>query len=312
MPATRELVLMATADHNWEAAAGHILRIVDIEKDRSGLPDLDARRTMRNKMLRDSLGQPLVPKEGNLCHQQSQAALYGSIFLRLNDFEHTEFFFGHLRLLRVGNVHASLQFCRSWEQVVDRLLDDIRVGIFVLASPSVISIRRGRQEQITPEQAEELDGLMQAMIISCVQDKSLRAGQDFQASDTPKLHAMVKTPFRWKDTRITAFCELGLVHGMLHFEHLVHIDPQAVEQRRIKNWLAAYPRQELDLSPLEDGVPLSPVDLDRLYKGSLKHVFKSYKVLESTQEVIDHNIGIRGASPEQMRLIGSLFRKGTI
>ena len=306
----RELVQMAVEDHNWEAAAGHILRIVDIERARSGLPNLDARKTIKDKMLHDSPGPPLEPKEGNLRQQQFEAALYGSVFLRLDDFEHAFFFFGYLRLLRVGNVHAPASFCTSWEQLVDRLLDDGRVGIFILSSPSIVNLRKGRQSLIS-EQAEELDGLMQAMIIRCVEDKSLKAGQDFQDSDRPKLHAMVKSPFEWKDARIATFCELGLVHLMLHFENLIHIDPQAVEQRQIKDWLAAYPREELDLSPLEDGVPLSPVDPEGLYKGPLKHVLRSYKDLKDTQEVIDH-IGVRDASPEQMKLVISLFPKGMI
>lgn len=234
----RELVQMAIAECNWEAAAGHILRITDIEKTRSSLPYLEARNTIGNKMLHDSPGQPLVPKEGNLRQQQFHAAQYGSVFLRLNDFEHAYFFFAHVRLLRVGNVHAPPNFCDTWEQIVDRLIDDIRSGIFILASPSVIVPKKGRQIPINSEQAEELDALMQVMIIRYVQDAPLKAATNFQESDRPKLHAMVKCPFQWKEPRIVAFCALGMVHRMLHFDDVVHNDPRAVEQSGLKTgWL---------------------------------------------------------------------------
>ena len=65
----------------------------------------------------------------------------------------------------------------------------------------------------------------------------------------------------------------------------------------------------MDLSPLEEGVPLSPVNPEGLYKEPLKQALKSYKVLKSAQEVIDHNLGVSCASPEQMRLM-NLYRRG--
>ena len=306
----QKLVSIAISDRNWEAAAGHILRIMDLERHRSGLPNPRARDAIRNKMFSGSLGPGWGPKEGNLHHQLHCAAQYGSVFLRLGSEEQTLFFFEQASVLRVGNIYAPAQFSTSWQQWVDRLLNDIRTGILILASSSEPKfLPKNFLTRISSEEAEQLDLSMQAMIIRCAQERhDENSSHRFKETDVAELQAMVKCPFDWNDPRIGVFFELGMVHRMLHFESLVHNDPGAFERRRVKGWLSAYPKQELDLSALENRVKFSPRDPKGLFTGSLKHKMKSFGPLKSTGEVLN-SLDWGDASREQRNMVQSLFQQ---
>ena len=222
----RRLLIHVDIHHeNWVSAACHIDRIRKIEETVWRLPGYYETEALCYPP--HDRGPPIRPnRTQSLTHQQLQAAKYGAIYLRLGDIDLAVKYFEHLRLLRLGLNDTRGPSNETWREWVDQAVDDIRVGILMLASPPLYNEPVHAFKPISLTEAHGLDDTMQKLIRPNVKERF-----DWESIPDHQLDVLIKCPFAWDEPRIASFIDTSLVYLMIHFYPLTHCDPEGYKRR---------------------------------------------------------------------------------